>query len=157
MKKIWSIFLSILLGAFVVGLGTGYFLYLANKDRQALAYQTEIAKQEAEKAYTLSQQAISEANLKVSQASNEVAKAQEALKALEYERDLINKAEPINKPNTQTTKDWITVVSASLGISIQYPPLAEVLKNDETILALTDSRNSNDEIKESWFSYSPII
>ncbi|MBU2565999.1 hypothetical protein KKG46_00380 [Patescibacteria group bacterium] len=155
MKKIWSIFLSILLGAFVVGIGTGYFLYLANKDRQALAMQTELAKQEAQKAYELSQQAIQEANQKVTQASSEVTKAQNALKALEFERDLLNKAKPINKPNTQLTKNWPTVVSASLGISMQYPPLGEVIKNDEFILALIDSRDSDKNLDQSWFTYQP--
>ena len=44
MKKIWSVLFSILLGAIIVGAGTGYFLYLANQDRQILAAEANKAK-----------------------------------------------------------------------------------------------------------------
>ncbi|MFZ6015371.1 MAG: PspA/IM30 family protein [Patescibacteria group bacterium] len=150
MKKIWSILLSILLGAAVVGLGTGYFLYLANKDRQLLAYEAAQAKLKAEQALEQSHQAIEEANQKVISASQEIDKAQSTLQALLKERELLETAEPLM--NTLTKKQgWESILSPSFEISVEYPAGSDVIKNDETALVIAPE---NQSMENKWFELS---
>ena len=136
MKRIWSVIFSVLLGALMVGLGTGYFLHLANKDRQALAEQVDKAKTEMQTVKDQSQKAIQAANDKLHLASQEVDKAHQTLQALEQERALIAKAQILHRPDPKNIKDWKTIISSSFGISISYPPTAFILQDSDKELSL---------------------
>lgn len=154
MKKIWSILLAILLGAIVVGSGTGYFLYLANKDRRALAEAAEQAKTEAQIALQKSQTAISEANEKLSQANAEVEKAQNAIKELQNEQALLRDAKPLIKPQTKDLEGWIPVISTSNGISLFLPPGSKVNQDTADNFSIMEDKEAldNEEEDNIWFS-----
>jgi archaellum component FlaF (FlaF/FlaG flagellin family) len=152
MKKLWSVLLSILLGAFVVGIGTGYFLYLANKDRQALAQEANQAKLEAQQALSNSQAAIEEANLKLAKANEQVTNAQQALEALRTEQALLKSAEPLLKPPSKTLDGWSSAISTPFGISILYPPGSDVISDNEKIFAIANSTVSS----TSWIKIIPF-
>lgn len=139
MKRAWSILLSVLLGAAVVGIGTGYFLHLANKDRQSLAQEAKEANDKAIQIQQDHQNAIQEANRKLDQANGEVNKAQNALKALEQERSLLNKAQPLLPLPAQSMQDWQLALSASLGIALRFPPGSTILQDSENRLSVTAS------------------
>ncbi len=143
MKKLWSVLLSILLGAFVVGIGTGYFLYLANKDRQVLAQEANNAKIEAQQALSDSQKAIEETNIKLAQANQQVTNAQQALEALQNEQTLLKKAEVLLKPTTGSLNNWSSAISTSQGISLMYPPGSKIDTNNENILSFTSENSSS--------------
>jgi hypothetical protein len=143
MKKIWSVLLSILLGAFVVGIGTGYFLYLANKDRQVLAEEANSAKLEAQQALLESQKTIEETNLKLAEANEQVANAEKALEALQNEQALLKNAEPLLKPSVSSLDGWLPVISTSMGISLLLPSVSNIDTNNEKLLAVSgDGENS---------------
>jgi len=139
MKRAWSILLSVLLGALVVGIGTGYFLHLANKDRQLLALEAKEANDKALQIQQEHQKSIQEANLKLEQANEEVNKAQEALKALEQERALLPQAQPLMLLPAQSMQDWQLALSASLGIALRFPPGSAIQQDIENRLSVTAS------------------
>ncbi|MDF1496773.1 MAG: hypothetical protein P1P90_01800 [Patescibacteria group bacterium] len=153
MKKIWSVLLSILLGAFVVGIGTGYFLYLANKDRQALAQEANQAKLEAQEALNNSQKAIEEANKKLSEANEQVTNAQLALEAIQKEQALLKKAEPLLKPTGKTLDGWVTAISTAQGVSLIHPPGSVTNINDDTELSIIEETDSEPE--NTWLKIIP--
>ncbi|MBD3281326.1 hypothetical protein GF391_01110 [Candidatus Uhrbacteria bacterium] len=136
MKKIWSVLLSILLGALVVGIGTGYFLYLANKDRQTLAAEANRAKLEAREAMQASQQAIEEANSKLQAANEQVLKAEQALKALKNQQALLKDAEPLIKPSNKNLEGWTSHISTSHGVSLFTPPGNTAKVNNDIELSI---------------------
>lgn len=142
MRRAWSILLAVLLGAAVVGLGTGYFLHLANQDRENLAKETEQAKLDTLKAKQEQQAAIAQANEKVEQANQEVIKAQDAIKALELERTLLAEAKTLTPPLASQTADWQLAVSTALGLSLKYPPGSKVAQDNENFLAVAASGTS---------------
>lgn len=139
MRRAWSILLAVLLGAAVVGVGTGYFLHLANLDRENLAKETEQAKSDMLKAKQEQQTAIEKANEKVEQANQEVNKAQSAIKALELERTLLAKAKTLFPLPASQTADWPLVVSTAQGLSLKYPPDSKVVQNNGDFLAVAAS------------------
>jgi hypothetical protein len=139
MKRAWSILLSVLLGALVVGIGTGYFLHLANKDRQSLALEAKEANDKTIQIQQDHQKAIQEANRKLEQANQEVNKAQDAIKALERERTLLPQAQPLIPLPAQSTQDWQLALSASLGIALRFPPGSAIKQDIENRLSVTAS------------------
>lgn len=159
MKRAWSILLSVLLGAVVVGIGTGYFLHLANKDRQLLALEADQAKADAIRAQQEQQNAIEQANEKLKQASDEVNKAQGAIKALQLERTLLAQAKPLTPPNSRSIQDWPSAISTFQNISLRYPLGSTVKQDDEQILALTASSTSaaaSQVTDGPWFRVTPF-
>lgn len=143
MKRAWSILFSVLLGAIVVGLGTGYFLHLANKDRQLLALEADQAKAETAKVQLEQQDVVQQANLKLRQASEEVSKAQGAITALQEERRLMAIAKPLIPLASQLMQGWNLIVSTSQNIALQFPPGSAVAQDDEKLLAIAISGTSD--------------
>ncbi len=158
MKRAWSILFSVLLGAIVVGLGTGYFLHLANKDRQLLALEAEQAKAEAAKAQLEQQDVVQQANLKLRQASEEVSKAQGAITALQEERRLLAIAKPLTPLPTQAMQGWNLIVSTSQNIALQFPPGSTAAQDDEKLLAIAISGTSitSQTNDGPWLAISPF-
>ena len=142
MRRAWSILLSVLLGAAVVGVGTGYFLHLANQDRQNLAKEAEQARMDALRAKQDQQTAIQEANLKLEQANQEVNKAQTAIKTLQLERELLDVAKTLTPASPSQTADWRLAVSTFQGLSLKYPFGSKVVQDSGTILAIAASSSS---------------
>lgn len=122
MKRAWSILLSVLLGAIFVGLGTGYFLHLANQDRKSLVDEAQCARAEAIKAQEEREKTVLETNQKLAQANQEIEKAQEALRLLGLEKQLLASAKPLAAPAPKLVSGWSAVVSASLGLSFSIRP-----------------------------------
>ncbi len=152
MKKIWSILLSILLGALIVGIGTGYFLYLANQDRQILITEANQAKLEAQTVLQNSQHAIEEANDKLLKANQEVEKAQLALQSLMFERSLLAIAEPLYLIQSET-ENWKTIINPAFELSLMIPPNSISTNNDSKLLsiALEDNADNN----ANWLEITP--
>ncbi len=142
MKKIWSVLLYILLGAIIVGVGTGYFLYLANQDRQTLAEEANKARLEAQTAMQNSQLAIEEANNKLLQANQEVEKAQSALQSLMYERSLLAIAEPLFI-NQSEIENWKNVISSQLALSFMIPPNSTTTDDNGDLISVGNTDNAN--------------
>jgi len=142
MKRAWSILLAVLLGAAVVGIGTGYFLHLANLDRRQLAEETQKAKEAADKARLEQQQTIEETNHKLQLANQEVDKAQTAIKTLEQERIYLAQAKPLAPPSASALRGWSSIVSTALGVSLRYPPESKVTTNDQLGLTIAASNTS---------------
>jgi len=105
------------LGAVAAGAGTVVVVFKANADRTALVAQAEVARSEAQQAAQTSQKVVDEANRKVEAASQEVAKAQARIQALEDERRLVATAVPLTKPKAST--NWKEYVSIPLGFTIR--------------------------------------
>lgn len=156
MKRAWSILLSILLGAAVVGMGTGYFLHLANLDRERLANEAQDAKMTAQQALNDRQHAVEEANTKLDLANQEVNKAQSTLQALKLERDLLTRARLLTMSTRSQT--WPSALSTGLGLSVRYPAGSSITANDIyglTIAASSTSRNTAATTTEPWLSITP--
>jgi uncharacterized coiled-coil protein SlyX len=136
-----------MLGAIIVGAGTGYFLYLANQDRQLLAEEANRAKLEAQTALQNSQQAIEEANNKLFQANQEVEKAQSALQYLMYERSLLAIAEPLSI-NQSEIDNWETVINSYLELSLIVPPNSTTTANNDKLLSINSTETTNS--KPNW-------
>ena len=155
MKKAWSILLYILLGAAVVGLGTGYFLHLANKDRSELALQAENAKNQAKTAEEDRQTAINQANDRLAQSNLEIEKAQETISYMEHERELLKTAKVLSP--FSKIQNWKNVISTSLGVSLFYPE-GYVSSNDDRGIFITASSSSAtvDQASDGpWLSITP--
>lgn len=158
MRKAWSILLSILLGALVVGIGTGYFLHLANKDRQLLALEAEQAKATAIRTQQEQQNAIHEANQKLAQANEEVKKAQDVLKSVEQERALLELATPLQETMAKNIKDWQMVISTNQDISFKYPADSIVTGDNDINLTIAEkTANQPFDLKSSgaWLRIQP--
>lgn len=157
MRRAWSILLAILLGAAVVGIGTGYFLHLANQDRENLAQEAEQAKLDAQKAKQEQQAAIEAANNKLEQANQEVNKAQSAIKALQFERELLANAKAIAPISANQTSDWQLAVSTALGLSLKYPSGSSIVQDTDRLLAVAASgTNATTQSTDGpWLSISP--
>jgi len=107
------------LGAIAAGAGTVVVVYKANTDRTALVAQAADAREQALEATQNSQKVAEEANRKVEAASQEVAKAQARIQALEDERRLVATAIPLTKP--KASANWKEFVSIPLGFTIRMP------------------------------------
>jgi len=151
MKKIWSVLLSVLLGAIVVGIGTGYFLFLANKDRQILAAEANTAKLQAKQALQESQKAIEEANTKLQEANVQVINAEKALEALRNEHALLEYAEPLLKPTGNSQEGWLSAISTAQGVSMMFPPGSIIKHNNENLLAIGSETTSS----STWLQVIP--
>jgi len=155
MRKAWSILLSILLGALVVGIGTGYFLHLANKDRQLLALEAQQAKATAIRTQQEQQNAIHEANEKLAKANEEVKKAQDVLKAVEQERALLGQATPLAEPPAKNIKDWQILISTNQDISFKYPSDSIVTEDDNKNLTIAEKKAGQPLQSEPWLMVQP--
>jgi hypothetical protein len=107
------------LGALAAGAGTVVVVFKANADRTALVAQAADAREQALQAKQTSQTVVDEANRKVEAASQEVAKAQARIQALEDERRLVATAVPLTKP--KAISSWKEYVSMPLGFTIRMP------------------------------------
>ena len=107
------------LGAVAAGAGTAVVVFKANHDRTALIAQASEARAQAIQAAQNSQEVVDEANRKVEMASQEVAKAQARIQALEDERRMLATATPISKPKASV--NWKEFVSIPLGFTIRMP------------------------------------
>lgn len=119
MEKSWSVFGWILLGAFAVALGSGYFLYQANRDRARLVSATEQARKQSEELAAASKKLADEANKKLDTASKEIRDAQEQIRKYDEERELLAKADPLIK--TRASNAWKEWVNMPLGFTIRLP------------------------------------
>src|SRR5689334_7112494 len=130
MRRFSSIFLSILLGAFAVGIGMGYFLMKANSDRERLATIASEAEQQSREALQAKEDAIRAANNKLDTANGEISKAQELIRSFNEERSLIASAMVLKTPAGRDIKGWKEVVSLDQKTTINYPATHVVTAND---------------------------
>jgi hypothetical protein len=107
------------LGALAAGAGTAVVVIKANSDVSALQAQASDARGQAAQAVASSKTLSDEANRKLESASQEIAKAQARIQALEDERQLIAKATTLAAP--KTAANWKEFVSIPLGFTIRMP------------------------------------
>ncbi|MCK9361264.1 hypothetical protein M0Q28_03465 [Patescibacteria group bacterium] len=116
----------ILLGALAAGGGAAFFLYQANTDRLALIAKAEEARLIADEAARSGRTVTDEANRKLDAASQEIAKAQARIRALEEERTWLAKATTLTTSRIATTwKEWINF---TLGVTVKLPPTVTDVK-----------------------------
>jgi hypothetical protein len=122
----------ILLGALAAGGGAAFFLYQANTDRLALITKAEESRLIADEATRSGRTVTDEANRKLDAASEEIAKAQTRIRALEDERVWFAKATTLTTSRTATTwKEWI---SFTLGVTVKLPAYATSVEMNDTSL-----------------------
>lgn len=141
-----------------MGTGTGYFLHLANKDRQLLALEAEQAKATAIRTQQEQQSAIQEANEKLNRANEEVKKAQDVLKAVEQERALLEQATPLSEPPAKNIKDWQVVISTNQDISFKYPSDSVVINDNNLSLSIAEKqadRPLDIQLPNPWLTVQP--
>jgi hypothetical protein len=120
----------ILLGALAAGSGAAFFLYQANADRTALIAKAEEARLIADEAARSGRNVTDEANRKLDAASQEIAKAQARIRALEEERSWLAKATTLITSRTATNwKEWINF---TLGVTVKLPATVTEPKSDES-------------------------
>ncbi|HVM90712.1 MAG TPA: hypothetical protein VMU11_02345 [Verrucomicrobiae bacterium] len=107
------------LGALAAGAGTAAVVIKANADINALQAQAADAQTRAAGAISDSKKLSDEANRKLESASQEIAKAQARIQALEDERKLIANATPLSSP--KAAAGWKEYVSIPLGFTIRMP------------------------------------
>lgn len=122
MKPALTVFGYILIGAAAAGVGTGFFLIQANHDRAALVEQKQQAERQAEELLAASRRIADEANQKIEEASAEVEKTRERIKALEDEQAMIKEATPLTR--AARTQYWNEILHLSLGFSVRVPRTA---------------------------------
>jgi hypothetical protein len=131
----------LLLGAAAAGGGAAYFLHQANADRSALIAQAEEARRLATEATQSGKAVADEANRRLDEASQEVAKAQARVHALEEERDWFSKAEILMPPRaTNYWKEWLNYTH---GFSIRLPT------------NVTDVKNNAEGLDAGWIDVKP--
>lgn len=136
MRRLAPIITSILLGALAVAIGMGVYLKKANDDRERLADIANKAQAQATTATNDRDRAVQEANVKLSAANAEVAKAQELVKALQEERTLLAQAQILNPLSVSARRGWTDLINLPLGISLKLPPGNHVVANDAQSLTV---------------------
>ncbi len=134
MKRFAAIFLSILLGAAVVAIGMGIFLYKANVDRKQLAEIATAANDQARQSAAERERAIHEANNELDTAKSEIAKAQATVAALKEEREALSRATVLTTPTSKTLRGWMEIVSLPLKMTLSLPPKSIITENTDTRL-----------------------
>lgn len=153
MRRSIAVLFWILVGALASAGGVGYFFHQANVDRQRLTDEAQSSKDLLEKTKTASQQLADEANKKLADASQEVAKAQQALKTMQEERALQAKAVPLAKPDARTLRGWPETVNLPLGISLRLPSTMQSTSTDGVLAAYLRPRFSYETVQQ-WLSIS---
>lgn len=128
MGKVVHAIAYLLLGAVAAGGGAGFFLYQANNDRSALIAKAQEAQRKAEEVATNGKIVTDEANRKLQEAAEEVAKAQARVRALEEEREWFAKAQILTPPRTVSTwKEWLNYTH---GFTVKLPLNVTAVKNN---------------------------
>lgn len=142
-----AVFGYILIGALATGAGTGFFLYQANSDRAVLAEKKIQAERQAEELLEASQRIADEANQKLEEASEEVAKTRARLQALETEQRMIKDATILT--GAAATRSWKEVLNIPMGVSVRVPTRGDEIKNDAQMLTVGDGAS------EAWLEVRP--
>jgi hypothetical protein len=158
MRRIVSLLTAILAGALAVGIGMGIYLSKANQDRERLAQIAKTAEQAVTTIQEKQNQAIAETNKILEGANTEIAKAQNALKALEAEQALMATATVISPPKPSQLRGWKEAINIALGVSLKYPSQGTVATIDQKTLTL--ERASTNAVQTAlsdsrWFSLVP--
>ncbi len=143
MGKMAQALAFLLLGAVAAGGGAGFFLYQANVDRSALIAKAQEAQRNAEEAAASGKAVTDEANRKLEQASEEVAKARARVRVLEEEREWFAKADILVPPRaTQYWKEWLNYTH---GFTVKLP------------LNITDVKNNESGLDAGWITVKPYM
>ncbi|MFA6429916.1 MAG: hypothetical protein WCV84_05485 [Patescibacteria group bacterium] len=130
----------ILLGAIASGVSFGYYLRVANADREALQLRVQTLELQMQQAKVDGERVADEANRKVDDAVKEVTKAQALVTSCEEQRAQIVSALPLAKPDGRTLKTWKETISMALGVSLHVPPGTTVTHDATQINASTPAR-----------------
>lgn len=155
MRRVSPVLLAIILGALTTGVGMGIFLKKANNDRSRLSTEAAQFKAAVERADREKQQLADEANKKVEEANDEVAKAQRILEDIREERELMAKAKPLAKPSSRELRGWQPVVSLWQGVGFSLPPNTNVESNDARSLTAVKQGVSDFLTDARWLSVTP--
>lgn len=149
MKRVTSIFLAVTLGAFAMGIGVVPFLVLANQDRDRLAEERKEAETKAEINEIEKNRIAEEADQKVREANDEIARAQEILRETGEDQSIILSAQRIEESVYPKT-GWKSVVSLPQGVEILIPPKTSDVQNDSEQL-LIEEKDTNAIPRFSFF------
>lgn len=152
MRKSFSVVLWILIGGLASGLGVGYFLRQANNDRARLLLETRLATEEANASKALSERIAKEANQKITNATEEVARAQELVTQYERERKLLTKAVTLSPLSRYQAKTWPSFMDLSLGVRAQYPTEFTVTSTEDGIF-FTETLPAGES--DTWLTLTP--
>lgn len=139
----------IAIGAAATGISTGYFLFVANRDRLELSQKIIAAEQHVKDLERQSESLADDAEDRIKQANEEVKKAQERVIALQQEQALFKQATEL-KP-TKAAQSWEEVLSIPLGITVRIPPNANEDQTTNIITAKVGDRFDN------WLQIEPYV
>lgn len=137
----------IAIGATATGIGTGYFLYAANRDRIDLVQKIALAEQHVRELERQSEIIADDAQDQIKQANAEVKKAQELVIALQQEQQLFKQATPL--VTSKSAQSWKEILSLPLGISVRIPPTTT---EDQTTTIITAKVNDR---FDNWLQIEP--
>ncbi|HWQ99306.1 MAG TPA: hypothetical protein VN397_00470 [Candidatus Methylomirabilis sp.] len=155
MRRVTSVLLAVLLGALATAIGMGVFLKLANDDRERLATEAAQAKAAADRAEQEKRRFADEANKKVEDANDEVAKAQRILQAVVEERELMATAKRLAVPSARELRGWQPVVSLPQGLGLSLPPGTTVESDDARSLTSVKKTFADFLTDARWLSVTP--
>lgn len=157
MKRLTSILIAVILGAFATGIGTVPFLVLANQDRQRLDNELQQTRTKAAEFESEKQRIADQANQKVKEANEEVQKAQLAILQAQEDEKLLAASERLTPPSVHELAKWEPAISLSLGVSVYVPKTYSVQQDDSYAFILsrntTYSSSSRSEIAISFEPY----
>ena len=141
MKKIFSILFSILLGALTVGLTTGYFLYLANKDRSTLAQELQAVRLKMIANKKISGKEIQTKNNELQLTQKKLNEALQKIKSFELKNQLLDKAQYIK--SVKNKSNWHSILSTDFNLSFLIPQNAWLKTNNNELISV-ESFDSQD-------------
>lgn len=121
----------IALGAIAAGIGSGYFLFAANRDRTELQEKIRLAEEHVKELQHQSEQLADSAEDRIQVAEDEIQRAQAFQLALEQEYALKERA-TVLKPS-KSTQSWKEVLGLTLGITVKVPQQSVESVSDQSI------------------------
>ncbi|MBD3251819.1 hypothetical protein GF380_05220 [Candidatus Uhrbacteria bacterium] len=154
MKRITSVLIAVLLGAFTTGIGVVPFLVLANQDRAKLSSELKQTQQHAEQVEAEKEQIADHANKKVEEANIEIQRAQQLLEQMQEDQRLISDAQRLEPTPSRELYGWETVLSLYQEVTFSIPSNSVVLSDSKKALVV-QSEDAKTATDARWLSISP--
>jgi hypothetical protein len=155
MKRLTSVLIAVILGAFATGIGTVPFLVLANADRNRLGNELHQTKAVAAATENEKKKIADEANKKVQAANEEVQKAQAIILETQEDERLLADSERLASPTIRERAKWNPVISLYQGISLSLPSGYTVTDDQPTRFAISQELRSATSSDESAIMIQP--
>jgi len=151
MRRTFAVLGWILLGALAAGSSLGYYLYLANTDREWLSLRVSALQEQQQQAEQEKEKLSDQLNRKSDTVKLEEARLGSLLQACEERTSRLVQAVPLAKPDGRALRDWKNALSVALGVSLKLPPGVQTQERDRDWEALTVNRGAS----STWLAITP--